>query len=863
MDVLGEILTWSKNRPDWQRDALRRLVANDELGEGDIDALAEICKSAYGLASEQEIDTLTEEHLPRNGANSGRVNVHSINHIRGVNALADNQTLEFGSGLTVVYGDNAAGKSGYIRIFKSACRARGTEDILGNVLSGTTPLSPVVSIKYTVGNGPTHVWPGQEDDESLARVSVFDRHSEAVYTTQKTDVAFRPFGLDLFDSLSKACASVRSRLEHEQRDLKARKILTLDLPENTAAAKFVARLTSLTKPEDVKALGTLSEDETRRLDLIKKQLQDIKAHDPAKIEQELRLRGKRLSILAQHIRKLDTALSPSTIKSAYDTKSHMKSKQAVAKKLRQTTFPPDLLPGTGSDSWLGMWEAGRRFSEENAYPDLPFPFTGDGARCVLCQRDLETVSASRLRKFEEYVTSPTEKEFRAASIEFDRLRSDLDSLVVSNRETEQTLKDLNIEDESLAKEVTNTLLLAGQRRTAIIESLEDGNIQFEELTDLQLQSIAQRIETLSEQLSVRAAALNAGTREGQEQVLAAELVELQSRQDLGRHGETVLAEIERKKKLAAYEMCLTDTRTHSITTKSSEVTKEAVTEQLKTAFQEELEKLKFKHVEVELKEAGGQTGSFYHQLILTRAPGVELPKVISEGEARCLSIAAFFAELSTADDPSAILLDDPVSSFDYKWRDSVAQRLVSEAKKRQVIVFTHDIVFLLLLREYADQQNLAMLDQHVRQLQIGAGVCDAELPWVAMRVSKRIGFLRKEWQQADKLYREGDIGSYEREAGYLYGLLREAWERGLEEVLLCGVVERYRTGVQTQQISKITDISPADCDAVEVAMTKTSRWLPGHDQAAAARQEMPEPDELKDDIEVLENWVSDIRRRRS
>ena len=35
--------------------------------------------------------------------------------------------LRFGPNLTVVYGDNAAGKTGYIRILKSACRGRGPE----------------------------------------------------------------------------------------------------------------------------------------------------------------------------------------------------------------------------------------------------------------------------------------------------------------------------------------------------------------------------------------------------------------------------------------------------------------------------------------------------------------------------------------------------------------------------------------------------------------------------------------------------------------------------------------------------------------------------------------------------------------
>ena len=48
--VLEEILKWSRGRPAWQRDALRRLVLNGELSDDDILALAEICKAAHGLA---------------------------------------------------------------------------------------------------------------------------------------------------------------------------------------------------------------------------------------------------------------------------------------------------------------------------------------------------------------------------------------------------------------------------------------------------------------------------------------------------------------------------------------------------------------------------------------------------------------------------------------------------------------------------------------------------------------------------------------------------------------------------------------------------------------------------------------------
>ena len=192
----------------------------------------------------------------------------------------------------------------------------------------------------------------------------------------------------------------------------------------------------------------------------------------------------------------------------------------------------------------------------------------------------------------------------------------------------------------------------------------------------------------------------------------------------------------------------------------------------------------------------------------------------------------------------------------------MARRLVEEAKTRQIVVFTHDVVFLLVLNQFAGEEGVAKLDQHVRQLSNGAGVCAEELPWVALKVSKRIGHLRKLFQDAEKLHREGHQVAYEKEASLIYGYLREAWERGLEEVLLGGVVERYRPSVQTQQVALISDITEEDCKAVETAMTKCSKWLPGHDQAAAAQADIPEPASLNADIEVLENWLTAIRNRR-
>jgi hypothetical protein len=45
-------------------------------------------------------------------------------------------------------------------------------------------------------------------------------------------------------------------------------------------------------------------------------------------------------------------------------------------------------------------------------------------------------------------------------------------------------------------------------------------------------------------------------------------------------------------------------------------------------------------------------------------------------------------------------------------------------------------------------------------------------------------------------------------------------------------------------------------------MTKTSRFLEGHDEAIAVADPVPSPDELCQDIINLETWIAEIRHRR-
>jgi len=178
VDVLKEILTWSRTRPSWQRDALRQLVTKRALEHSDIEELTALCKSKHGLAEKDAWTPLEIHHIPRRGGGFDVVKLSALVHHHGVNALATDQTLDFGPALTIVYGNNAAGKSGYTRILKRACRARGApEEILGNVLFDTVPLRPSATIRFEFGAKQEELrWTDQESHDALSRVSVLDRH---------------------------------------------------------------------------------------------------------------------------------------------------------------------------------------------------------------------------------------------------------------------------------------------------------------------------------------------------------------------------------------------------------------------------------------------------------------------------------------------------------------------------------------------------------------------------------------------------------------------------------------------------------------------------------------------------------------
>ena len=215
-----------------------------------------------------------------------------------------------------------------------------------------------------------------------------------------------------------------------------------------------------------------------------------------------------------------------------------------------------------------------------------------------------------------------------------------------------------------------------------------------------------------------------------------------------------------------------------------------LTPRLRDKFADEIINLAARSVRVEMIRAGGQYGSPHYQVRLLAAPAVNVVGVLSEGEQTCVAVAAFLAELATASHSSALVFDDPISSLDHKWRDRVAKRLVDEARVRQVIVFTHDLIFLNDIQEAAEHAGVPCETRHIRYTPTTAGIVNADLPWDGMKLRERIQKLQERARALAPVREQGDDVSYTRDARHFYDDLRAAWERALEEVAFAQVIMR-------------------------------------------------------------------------
>jgi len=873
MSPIGQILSFAQKRDPWQQDLIRRIYTQGGLSPTDQDHGLQMLKAHYGLLPPDQApcpECLKESHTPPNLPEMSKVTLNSLGEVKHVNRLAENQNLPFAvNGMTIIYGHNGSGKSGYCRLLKKLCRVRvgAEESILGNAFDKQPSPPAEVTVRFSVGQEqPSEIrWhDGELPPRELGQFSVFDTKTVPIYANKANELEFLPQGLDILPKLGTLCQSLGGRIDAEIRTLETQ--IAIPLPQFSANTKVAAAVCKLVSTTPIRSLPTAS------------QLQELGSWDQAaeqelgRVEtslksdaQALALRSRQLKLTVEQLKTdLENAratVGDDAIRKLIANVRTAQTARAAAALAATTAFQKEPLPGVGSEPWRQMFEYARQYSQI-AYPDLPFPVTGSGKVCVLCQQLLDPEATERFKRFDAFIKDTAEvkakeleqaltKQINAFSRFTLRAHTEIETLLLGIESVDPASIGLGPETAAFFKALSS-------RQAEVVKKWKELK-NFADLPLLPAPPVS-KLTAAADRLDHLVQRYESARKPEQRKALEQKRDELQAHKKLSEHLQTALVRRNHLITLSKLKECKGACDTNLISRKNTELRKEFITEEFERKLNDEIGKFGLGHLPLKIHERSGHGLSFLG-VSLDTFWRIQNKDILSDGEFRALALACFLTEINSTPYNCGIILDDPVSSLDHVRTRRVAVRLVEEAKKRQVIIFTHDLVFYYELWMAAAEAQVPLVRHWMRITnEHGFGtVLNKEEPWQAKRVAARLQHLEENGFPIIRSIQDRTGDEYRLAVMDFYTGLRETWERLVEELLFNGVVTRFQAGVMTQSLRGV-QVEDEDYRQVYFGMKRASEFS-GHDRTRARQIAFPDPNEIKKDLEELRSYAKGLKAR--
>lgn len=848
--------SWLDTRPSWLRMAADRLVQDRRNpNEQEIDALADHCMQEAEKTLAAKHPALTPGVI-LGTPSAGTLRIDAVSDIRGVNAIGADAVLGLSKGhMTVVYGPNGSGKSGYARLMKHMCGARAKGMIHGNVFhdapqsasaqvtittsSAIDGTSTTTDLTWTLASGP---------HAKLNAVPVFDSATAVELGDTPSEATYLPRSMRFVGALITIADRVGKRLEARASQLHSHLPAPAEHAQ-TAAGHFLQSLKPTLDHDAITkacAFPDALRQERLALETALAQANPAVAHAKAIADLD------RLAKSAENMTELAEALSDEKAIGLIGARKIAADKRQAATAYATSFIQGMPLKGVGDTVWETLWEAAKAYSTLHAYPEHAYPHVGDEARCVLCQQPLEAEGKARLKNFEEYLNATLQTEAKAAEAALATLTLPVPR-DATNPAWQAQCAAVGLDNEQAATLAQGINARINAMGNAIALS-DVPAIGWPLWTD----ALASTIATTTHQRDALATLLDPAGRAQKE----VRLRELKAQEWLAGQLEAVKVEVERLKKLAIVTKALPSTKTGPLTTKSNEIGRLELAQGYCDRFNAELQVLGGGSLPVRMnhKSSGKGVYSFFIEL-KDSTSSVKNREVLSEGEQRIVALAAFIADATGADRGLPVIFDDPISSLDQRYEETVAKRLVDLAEQRQVIVLTHRLSLMVLLQNAAEQR--AKLDQSAVEVAVESIARDgrrtgmpAQINSFSLKPKEGFGNMVNEIGQLKKL----DSPLKELALKAACSNFRILVERSVEDDLCSGIVVRYRREIKTlNKLKRLNAITPADCALIDGMMSKYSAFE--HSQSMDTPSWLPEPDLLLADVQAMLDWTKEFNKR--
>jgi hypothetical protein len=617
----------------------------------------------------------------------------SLTHHSGVCALANDQTIEFSSDITLLYGKNGSGKSSYFRILNEIVGGNHQTELRPNIYSKNyCPIN--IELAYTIGTNTENLsWDGSiRAINPLTLLSVFDSNYTKTFLQKRSadSAIVLPYGLHLFTALTTAMDSMKGRLQTEI-DSVLKTVPTINtegLSEDVC--RIIAQQTYRTNQKKyIQDRYNFSEEQNTELQQQEHQLTVLKGTNyEDKIKLAIREKSEYDS-LYQHLIKVQSNIQEYASK----TKTIVKKILATRKAHEEVKLKIAILSeigNTNSEEWKTFIEAGSSFiNSENLEKGI----------CPYCRQPIINDAVDIIAAYSTYLSDRSYSELNELIKAKQQLKQNISLLSIDYSISEQFKKLINsrVGGEELYAKVHDVLNAYTQLKTHLLETLECEQNSEASIPDTLVSLLASLLAICKEYNS---SISNLREELAKKNQLVAELSErmksLIEHNAISKQKELFVDWFDKIHSIEELKKCQTELSTRMISTLAKTASQTLVTDNLKSKFQEELDNIGLKKLSVELSDAGASRGQSFMQLRLINNSSVT--DVLSEGEQKGVALALFIAERRMQLSNNPIILDDPVNSLDHFITAKLVERL--SALDNQIIIFSHDLLLQTSLVNY-------------------------------------------------------------------------------------------------------------------------------------------------------------------
>jgi len=848
-NVNKEIMDWVHAQPHWVQLAAKKVYGQDKIRDDLIHELLALLKTKEGQSKEAKIDLAGV--LKGAGPATGDIRISSIGEIVGIDALSPRMPLPFSPNLSVVYGSNGSGKSGYARIIKKMCGKPSATDLLPNVFQNAPVKRQCTVVANVDGEDKSFVWEasGRPVDE-LIPVDVFDSQTGFFYIDKEQEVSYVPNEVALFEKLVIVFKELQKKLKDDL-DVIISKLPTR--PVEFGNSKYMAAMfDQLGHDADISKVESFfdfTEDDAKELSGLDERLRE----SPLELEGKKKRRISQIKNIIKQVEEAAELVSSKSVSALEELEQDAKKKRKIAKNAAKAIEDETSFDGFGHETWKAMWQAARKYSEEKVYPSADYPVVDQGSKCVLCEQDLDEAAKLRLMKFESYVAGDLEASATAAETV---LQNALTKLPIKPQESElvTAIQAAQLDEDnwlSALREVWSEI-----EKVSVNERSKDrpSRIHY----DLP-KGVFSEFRLLISELEVEVKQHNEDAENFDKKSLVEQVNDLKAKKWAGGYIQSIRDEISQLKRKQQISEWLKSVNTTAVSREAGRVSEIIVTDAFVKRFNDELKSLGASKISVGLVKTKTKLGRAQHKVQLN---GVnphhsknKATNVLSEGEQRIVSLAAFLADVTSKPNSAPFIFDDPISSLDQSYEENTAKRLIALSADRQVIVFTHR---LSLLGQLVDKGSAEY--RHIRREPWGCGE-HGDLPLFAKKPIKAVRDLKNSrLGAARKVFEQDGYDSYYPLAKAICSDFRILLERIVEFELLADVVTRHRRAVNTKgKIHNLAKITSDDCDVIEQLMDDFSCFE--HSQSDESPVEVPDPEILDMALSKLIDWHDEFRER--